>query len=161
ADEIARHLPRSEEWPGLAGPAPVPPAHAFDDATAAADAGDQAVAIARVVRHVSRSGLRVAGTHQVELAEDAVVNTQGVSAYAPSTMAYPRALVQSDVGSGFAEDLAGRSGALDPEGVAERAAEKCVRDRDRTMLEPGDYEAILEELAVAEILRVVSLAGLG
>src|SRR5207244_1245576 len=90
-----------------------------------------------------------------------VANTRGLAAYAPATMAYLRALVQSDAGSGYAEDLAWRGGALDPEGVAARAAEKCALDRDRTQLAPGDYEAVFEELAVAEILRIVSLTGLG
>src|SRR5439155_1723139 len=46
-------------------------------------------------------------------------------------------------------------------GGAARAVEKCALDRDRSELAPGDYEAVFEELAVAEILRIVSLTGLG
>src|SRR5206468_8421562 len=34
-------------------------------------------------------------------------------------------------------------------------------DRDRTQVPPGDYEAVFEELAVAEVLRIMSLTGLG
>src|SRR5439155_502818 len=45
--------------------------------------------------------------------------------------------------------------------VADRAIAKCGLDRDRRQLPPGDYEAVFEELAVAEILRIVSLTGLG
>jgi predicted Zn-dependent protease len=161
AAALARHLPPSDEWPGLASPEEVPAPRSFDDATASAGPEDQAAQIERVVRHLGTSGLRVAGTHQLELTEDAVVNTRGVAAYAPATMAYLRALVQSDAGSGFAEDLASRSGALDPEDVADRAIRKCELDRDRGVLPPGDHEAVFEELAVAEILRVVSLTGLG
>jgi predicted Zn-dependent protease len=105
--------------------------------------------------------MRAAGTSQYEVSEDAVANTRGVAAYAPASLAYLRALVQSHDGSGYAEDLAWRAGELDPEGVVARAREKCERDRDRTQLPPGDYEAVFEELAVAEILRIVSLTGLG
>ena len=162
AAELARHLPASDEWPGLAGPATTPAPRAFDEATAAAGPEDQARQIAAVVEEVGRrAGLRVAGTHQLELTEDAVANTRGVGAYAPSTTAYLRALVQSGAGSGYAEDLASRASALDAGDVAGRAIAKCELDRDRTVLEPGDYEAVFEELAVAEILRVVSLTGLG
>src|SRR5439155_1689344 len=99
--------------------------------------------------------------HQNALTEDAVANTRGVALYARGSLAYLRALVQSDVGSGYAEDLTWRAGELDPAGVAARAVEKCALDRDRSELAPGDYEAVFEELAVAEILRIVSLTGLG
>jgi predicted Zn-dependent protease len=95
--------------------------------------------------------------------EDAVANTRGVAAYAPATMAYLRALVLSDtyVGSGYAEDLSMRVDGLHPAAIAARAAEKCALDRDRIQLAPGDYEAVFEELAVAEVLRIMSLTGLG
>src|SRR5436305_10336564 len=49
---------------------------------------------------------------------------------------------------------------LHPEAIAARAAEKCALDRDRVQLAPGDYEAVFEELAVAEVLRILSLTGL-
>ncbi|MBU6422433.1 MAG: hypothetical protein KGQ88_00185, partial [Chloroflexi bacterium] len=115
----------------------------------------------RICRAAEAAGLRAAGTHEVELTEDAIANTRGVALYAPATMAYLRALAQSDVGSGYAEDLASRAAALDPDGVAERAIHTCEMDRDRRVLDPGDHEAVFEELAVAEILRVLSLTGLG
>jgi len=107
--------------------------------------------------------MRAAGTSQIEVTEDAVANTRGVAAYAPATMAYLRTLALSDryVGSGYAEELSMRADALHPTAIAARAAEKCALDRDRTQLAPGDYEAVFEELAVAEVLRILSLTGLG
>jgi len=41
-----------------------------------------------------------------------------------------------------------------------KEVEKAALDRDRTQLAPGDYEAVFEELAVAEVLRFMSLTGL-
>src|SRR5207247_10412213 len=81
----------------------------------------------------------------------------------PTTMAYLRALVLSEtyVGSGYAEDLSMGVDGLHPDAIAARAAEKCALDRDRVQLAPGDYEAVFEELAVAEVLRILSLTGLG
>ena len=161
AAELARHMPANKDWPGLADPQEVGPPVAFDPETADADPQEQARAVRVITDAVDRAGLRAAGTHQLELTEDAVANTRGVALYAPATMAYVRALVQSDAGSGYAEDLASRARALDPADVAERAAGKCRLDRDRATLEPGDHEAVFEELAVAEMLRVMSLTGLG
>ena len=151
----------NDEWPGLATPQATPEAMSFDAATANADAAAQAAPIRAIVGAVKAKGMRAAGTHQLELTEDAVANTNGVAAYAPMTMAYLRALVLTEGGgSGWAEDLGWTITALDPAGIAARASEKAALDHDRMQLEPGDYEAVFEELAMAEVLRFVSLTGL-
>ena len=164
AAELAKKSRPDDEWPGVADREPDSAAAAasFDEATSRVDAAGQAAAIGAVCAAVP-PGMRAAGTSQIEVTEDAVANTRGVARYAPTTMAYLRALVLSDsyVGSGYAEDLSMRVDGLDPAGVAARAVEKCALDRDRTQLAPGDYAAVFEELAVAEILRIVSITGLG
>jgi predicted Zn-dependent protease len=161
AAALAKASRPDDTWPGVADPETIRKPQAFDEATAGADAAAQARDIARVIARLP-GGMRAAGTHQLELSEDAVANTRGVAAYAPSTMAYLRTLVLGETsGSGYAEDLAWRAGALDPEGIAEKASGKAALDRDRIQLEPGEYEAVFEELAVAEILRIVSITGLG
>jgi PmbA protein len=160
AAELASASRPDEDWPGVSEREPIGTVTSYDEATAASTAGEQAAAIARVC-DAMRGGMRAAGTSQHEVTEDAVANTSGVAAYAPATLAYLRALVQSDEGSGYAEDLAWRAAELDPERVASRAAQKCALDHDRQELPPGEYEAVFEELAVAEILRIVSLTGLG
>src|SRR5256712_159444 len=140
---------------------PIATPTAYDEATAKADAAAQAGDIDRMCAAVPR-GMRAAGTQEIELTEDAVANTRGVAAYAPSTMAYVRALVLGErSGSGYAEDLAWRASALEPEAVAERATKKAALDTNRMQLPPGDYEAVFEEVAVAEILRIVSITCLG
>ena len=160
AAALARASRADDEWPGVAEREPIAKRQAYDEATANADPATQAAAIAAICTAIPQ-GMRAAGTSQLEVTEDAVANTSSVAAYAPATMAYLRALVQSEEGSGYAEDLAWRAEDLDPAGVAERAARKCALDKDRRQLAPGDYEAVFEELGVAEILRIVSLTGLG
>jgi predicted Zn-dependent protease len=160
ATAAARESAPNADWPGLAEPAQAAPPRAYDADTARADAASQATTIRRITAAVAPRGFRAAGTHQIELTEDALANTRGVARYAPSTMAYLRALVTSDTGTGWAEDLGCSARSLDPSGVAARAIEKAALDRDRTQLAPGDYEAVFEELAVAEVLRFMSLTGL-
>ena len=160
ATAAARESAPNADWPGLAGPAPLSEPQAYDAETARADARSQADAIKRVTAAATQRACRAAGTHQIELTEDAIANSNGVATYAPSTLAYLRALVTSDTGTGWAEDLGWSARSLDPSDVAARAIEKAALDRDRTQLAPGDYEAVFEELAVAEVLRFMSLTGL-
>ena len=160
ATAAARESAPNADWPGLAEPAPMSEPKAYDAETARADARSQADAIERITAAAKERGFRAAGTHQIELTEDALANTNGAAAYAPSTMAYLRALVTSETGTGWAEDLGWSARSLDPSDVAARAIEKAALDRDRTQLAPGDYEAVFEELAVAEVLRFMSLTGL-
>ncbi len=161
AAELARLQTPNSDWPGLSSPAQYRDPIAFDAATAALGASDQAAAIGRICEAATAAGFRAAGTHSVDLTEDAVANTNGVAAYAPATVAYLRALVLGDHGgSGYADDLSHRVSGLDPEAIAARAIEKCDLDRDRLQLPAGDYEAVFEEDAVAEILRIMSITGL-
>jgi predicted Zn-dependent protease len=161
AAALAKASRPDDGWPGVAEPEPIATPQAYDEATAAADAASQARDVERICAAVPR-GMRAAGTQQIELTEDAVANTRGVAVYAASTMAYVRALVLGEEsGSGYAEDLAWRASALQPEAVAERAAKKAALDRGRIQLPPDDYEAVFEELAVAEILRIMAITGLG
>jgi PmbA protein len=162
AATLARASRPGDEWPGVADREPIAANSSFHEETAEMSAEAQAEHIGAVCAAVPK-GMRAAGTSQIEVTEDAVANTRGVAAYAPTTMAYLRALVLSDtyVGSGYAEELSMRTDALHPKTIAARAAEKCALDRDRIQLAPGDYEAVFEELAVAEVLRIMSLTGLG
>jgi PmbA protein len=161
AAELAKLQPANADWPGLATAAQYREPAAFDAATAGAGPADQAGAVGRICERVAKSGFRAAGTHSIDVTEDAVANTRGVAAYAPATVAYLRALVLGDHGgSGYADDLSSGVAGLRADGVADRAIEKCGLDRDRTQLAPGDYEAVFEEDAVAEILRIMSITGL-
>jgi PmbA protein len=161
AAELARVQAPNADWPGLASAAQYARPIAFDEPTAALGPEMQARAIGRICDAAIAAGFRAAGTHSIDVTEDAVANTNGVAAYAPATVAYLRALVLGDHGgSGYADDLSHRASALDPAAIANRAIEKCGLDRDRLQLAPGDYEAVFEEDAVAELLRIMSITGL-
>ncbi|HVR88254.1 MAG TPA: metallopeptidase TldD-related protein [Candidatus Limnocylindria bacterium] len=161
AAALARLQAPNADWPGLAPKADYRAPIAFDPATAAITASEQAAAIGGICDMMIARGFRAAGTHSVDITEDAVANTNGVSAYAPATVAYLRALALGDHGgSGYADDLSHRVSELDALAIAGRAADKCDLDRDRAQLAPGDYEAVFEENAVAEILRIVAITGL-
>src|SRR3989442_6250055 len=68
AAALARASRPDQDWPGVAEPEPIASPLAFDEATARADALEQAGAIGRVCA-VLPSAMRGAGTHQLELTE--------------------------------------------------------------------------------------------
>src|SRR2546430_6267443 len=72
------------DWPGLATPSEIGVARSFDPATASTEAMSQAAPIRTIAERARPRGMRVAGTHQIELTEDAVANTNCVARYAPT-----------------------------------------------------------------------------
>src|SRR2546427_8345039 len=82
AAALARASRPDDEWPGVAEPEPIPTSAGFHEETARTDALAQAEAIGKVCAALP-SAMRAAGTSQIEVTEDAVVNTRGVAAYAP------------------------------------------------------------------------------
>src|SRR5258708_25934261 len=122
AAALARLQAPNADWPGLAPRAELRAAHAFDGATATLDAAEHARAIGRICEAVEARGLRAAGTHSVDVTQDAVANPNGLAAHPPATLAYLRPLLLGDHGgSGYADDLSQRAAALDPHGIAARA----------------------------------------
>jgi predicted Zn-dependent protease len=89
-----------------------------------------------------------------------VVNSLGVSAYVPRTFAYLRALPDNGEGTGYADGLSYCAGDLDPEDIARRAILNCERNRAQRHVPPGQYEAVLGELCVAEALSFLAAHGL-
>ncbi|TMC72844.1 MAG: hypothetical protein E6J13_04515, partial [Chloroflexi bacterium] len=86
ATSLARASRPDDEWPGVAEPEPIPAPSAYHEETAATTADAQAKWIGAICAAIPK-GMRAAGTAQVEVTEDAIANTRGVAAYAPTTMA--------------------------------------------------------------------------
>jgi predicted Zn-dependent protease len=70
-------------------------------------------------------------------------------------------MVASDEGdTGFSEAVSRNVQLLEPEKVAARASDKCRLNHRRVSLVPGSYVTILEELAVADLVRFMATLGL-
>jgi predicted Zn-dependent protease len=120
---------------------------------------ERAVAIQTIVEHVNERAWTVAGTYLTEGRELAVVNSLGIAAYAPSSMAFLRALPDSGKGTGYAAAWSHRAADLDPGTLAEAAIERCELNHDQREIEPGEYEAIFGDLCVAEALLYLARHG--
>jgi predicted Zn-dependent protease len=90
-----------------------------------------------------------------------VVANSGVFAYQLQTTAELTTTMMSPTSSGHAETLAVDVGEIDGPATAAEAIDKCLRSVDPVSLEPGQYEVILEEYAVADILDFLAYLSLG
>jgi predicted Zn-dependent protease len=62
--------------------------------------------------------------------------------------------------TGYADAISCDIDAIDPHAVADRAVSKCALNRDPQPLPTGRYVTVLEEIAVADLLRFLARLGL-
>lgn len=166
AAKTARLQPADPDFPGLPSGGKVRETTTFCEATAAVTPDQRAEAVRVVVDAATRLGFTATGAFRTEVGELAITNTAGVAAYAPLTLASLRAVIDANprqgVGflTGYADAISRDVALIDPHAVAERAVSKCALNRDPQPLPRGPYITILEEIAVADLLRFLGRLGL-
>ncbi|HLJ69197.1 MAG TPA: metallopeptidase TldD-related protein [Chloroflexota bacterium] len=159
ATATARIQQPNPDFRSLPEPEPVRSVAGYDAATAEMDPAGRAEAIGIIAGRAAERGWTAAGTYLTEGRELAVVSSLGVSAYAPGSLAFLRALPDSGEGTGYADALSHRAADLDAADVAERALAICALNRERREVPPGEYEAIFSDLCVAEALFYLATRG--
>jgi PmbA protein len=157
---IAELQPRSEVVP-MPGPAPARPVEAWSDATAAATPEERADFVQTVCAKAAQAGLKAFGAYSTSAAQFAISNSLGVSHHQRSTQATVNSVVMGDAGSGYADRGAIDVRELDKNELATEVIEKAQRNQNAQPVEPGVYEVVLEEYAVAEMLEFMSFMGFG
>ena len=156
---VARLRAPNPEYVSLPGAGPLPSVRGVDAETAHLAAAGRAEAIRTVTDMAAERGWTASGTYISEGRELAVVNSHGVSAYVPRSMAFLRTLPDSGVGTGYADSMSYRAAELDPADVARRAIWGCGRNHDQRDVPPGEYTAIFGDLCVAEALSHLASHG--
>ena len=157
---IADLQPRSEVVP-MPGPATARPVDAWSDATAGATPEDRADFVQTVCARAGRAGLKAFGAFSTSAGQFAIANSLGVFHHQRSTQATVNSVVMGDAGSGYADRGAIDVRELDKDGLATEVIEKAQRNQNAQPVEPGVYEVVLEEYAVAEMLEFMSFMGFG
>jgi predicted translin family RNA/ssDNA-binding protein/predicted Zn-dependent protease len=166
AATIARLQAPDPDFPGLPAARAPREAMTYYEATAATTPGQRAQAVRVVVDAASRLGFQATGACATEIEELAIASTTGVAAYAPLTLASLRTVVDAGHGqgigvlTGYADAISRDVNQIGPRVVAARAVEKCALNRDPHLLPAGRYVTILEEIAVADLLRFLARLGL-
>jgi predicted Zn-dependent protease len=169
ASAMAEHQREDPDFAGLPRPATVPGVPSYDEATASFTPAARARAVKVICDLANERGLVASGGFSTGTSELAVANSLGLWAYARSTSASLKTVVMgddspaasSDAASGYAERVGVRVEQIDAEAAGREAVDRALRSRGAATVEPGDYEVVIEEYAVAEALSYLSYIGFG
>ncbi|MDQ4019240.1 MAG: TldD/PmbA family protein [Actinomycetota bacterium] len=146
-------------FPGLPEPAEPRVVEGYDEATAALVPEEQARLAWSLIEGAPEYGLYGYVTSGVT--EVAVASTTGVAVSQRLTDATAVALAAGEGCSGYADATSWRAGDLDLGAVAREAVEKAGRTRRAGELEAGTYRAVLEPVALGELLWYFGFSSLG
>ncbi|HKP51717.1 MAG TPA: TldD/PmbA family protein [Chloroflexia bacterium] len=121
----------------------------------------RAEAVGTVIDAAAADGFSAFGAYNSSTSELAVASTTGIRSYASYTTAYLKALVEGPHGTGFGDALSRDASRIDPSAVARQAISKCRANHSQAEIEPGEYEAIFDPNAVADMLRFPAVWGMG
>ncbi len=160
AKEMAEVVGPDAMWPGLAPVADVPEVPGrYDETTADSSPEARADAVATLIG-MCPSGFTAAGAFETQAIEIGVANSRGQFCWAPSTQASLTTVISGgESGSGFAEVFGAGLGAIDPEAIGRRAADKAERSQRPRALEAGVYPVVLEPAATATLVAFLSYVG--
>ncbi|MCS7254764.1 MAG: TldD/PmbA family protein [Armatimonadota bacterium] len=161
ATSIAFAQRELQNFPGLPAPKPAPKVKAYFEATATATPDVRAELASRIIRAAEASNAIASGAVSTYSWLLAVGNSKGVRATFISTFASIHTVINADDGYGYASQTAIDISQIDAERVAERALQKALMSRKPVEAEPKEYTVILEEEAVADLMRMLAYCGLG
>ncbi len=128
-----------------------PPSRWFEQ-TAALTPADRAAAVAKIVDEAKKNKLVTAGIFSSSQSAEAIVNSNGLSAYHRQTAAEISITMLADSSSGWQKANAPDVKNVDPVRLAEIAAQKARDSRGPQELPPGKYTVILEPAAVLDLV---------
>jgi predicted Zn-dependent protease len=131
------------------------------DTTAGQTPEDRARSLEPVFESARSSGFQAYGTFRASESELAVVSTRGIRSYASFTTGYLKVLIEGTDGTGFADALDRDVSMIDSAAVAADAVAKCARNLLQAEIAPGEYEAVFEPNAVADMVRFPAVWGFG
>lgn len=161
AVSLARLQQDNEDFRSLPGPAPVLGIDSYVERTALFSPEERAQVVRLVCEAAAREHLTAAGAFRTQASEVAVLNSLGVWAYHRDTSADVNTVLMGETSSGHAERLTLDASEIDGAELAAEAVDKCRRGVEPRGLEPGAYDVILEEYAVADIMDYFAYLSFG
>lgn len=129
-----------------------PETRCWSGATSAASAERRASGVSNVVNVAMAEGLTTAGSFTSDDRFEAVANSRGLFAFGEYTSSVLSMTMTGPTSTGYAEDGSSSIDRIHVETLARRAAEKAFLSASPGEVPPGEYTAILEPVAVGELL---------
>lgn len=158
---IAKLQAENEDFVSLPGPTKVTSVDAWNAATAGFSPEDRARVVGQICGAAGAARLIAAGAFRTSRSEIAVLNSLGVSTYHRLATADINTVVMGETSSGWSQRMTLDASEIDGAQMAAEAIEKAQRGADPRQIEPGEYDVILEEDAVADILDYFAYLSLG
>ena len=154
-EALARLSPEDPEYLPELGPQEYVPVDGYYSTTGGLAPEARAASMARGLDAAMGSGTIAAGFMDVSAGATAVATSNGLFAHHPSTGVASTLTVRTPDGqsSGWAGDEAADWGSIESERIARDAVRKCLDWRGKAMLEPGQYDVVLEPTAVGMLMR--------
>lgn len=155
----ARLSPPNPADPGLAAPAALHRAQAFDEATAACTPAQRAARVHGLCRQSAAAGFNAAGAYSTAAVEQFAANSNGLRAYHPFTCAEFQTTLLSEDSSGRGQGVHWQMEALPLEDLGAAALRTAAAGHNPRVLPPGDYPVILSPYAVLDIVAALNVHG--
>lgn len=158
---IARLQADNSDFVSLPGPSVITPVAAALASTTGFSADDRARVVDEICRAADLVRLVAAGAFRTSHSEFAVLNSLGVGAYHQLATADINTVIMGETSSGFSQRLTLDASEIDGAQLAAEAIEKAQRGANPEQIEAGEYDVILEEDAVADILDYFAYLSFG
>src|SRR5260370_30075050 len=143
----------------MSGPANTHPVEAWSAATAGAPPEERADFVEAICAKAKQAGLNAFGAFSTGAEQFAIANSLGVYHHHRSTEATINSVVMGDAGSGYTDRGAIDVTDIEKNEVADEVIDKAQRNQNAQPIEPGVYDVVLEEYAVAEMLDFLNYTG--
>jgi predicted Zn-dependent protease len=134
---------------------------AFSDKTAKVTPKHRAKEVALIIKMAKDKNLNAFGSLSSGFGEIVVANSHGVFAYHPYTQSLLNIRILGDTSTGYAGEINMDISKLEIESAAKRAIAKTILGKKQSEVKPGDFEVILEEPAVSEMMTYMTYLGFG
>ncbi|MBI3980698.1 hypothetical protein HY345_01750, partial [Candidatus Microgenomates bacterium] len=172
AYEIAKISPPDRHFshlPGFAeGKFVYPKISSYNEKTTLVTPDQKAKEVEKIIKIARSKKVNAFGSLSVGSEEVVVANSHGVFAYHPLSQGYLNIRIMGQNSSGRSDSPSGYAGEtnidfskLAIEQATKRAVNKTILGEKQIAIEPGNYEVVLEEPAVAEMMTYMSYLGFG
>ncbi|MPZ22487.1 MAG: hypothetical protein GEU28_02865 [Dehalococcoidia bacterium] len=152
ATNLARHQVANEDFKSLPFSERAPSIEAFVESTARCGPEERASVVGRICEASRSAGLTAAGAFKTASEEVAVANSLGTWQYSRQAQADINTVIMGSTGSGYSGRVSTDVADIDGDAIGAEAVEKALMAQEPRSLEPGTYEVILQDYAVADLL---------
>jgi predicted Zn-dependent protease len=154
---LARLQPPDPELLPMPGPQTYRAVNRYFHETAELSPATRAATVASVIKRAEKSRLTAAGIFSSGASAYGLFNSRGLSAFHEETLAEFSVTMLGREGSGWAKKTSPFWPEVEPQELAERAAQKALQSKNPQEISPGRYTVILEPAAVLDLLGFLVL----